>query len=117
MNVMIVEDEGIIALELERITEEAGHKVVCTASTMERALAYAPRADIALIDLSLADGMSGSALARRLIDRFGLQVIFVTGSPESVGNGIDGARAVIAKPFTDESIAAALAGAAHAPMI
>jgi CheY-like chemotaxis protein len=112
MNVMIVEDESIIALELERIVEEEGHRVICTVSTMEQALAYAKKADIALVDLGLSDGMSGSALARRLIDRFGLEVIFVTGSPNEVGHGIDGARAVIAKPFTDERIAAALAAAA-----
>lgn len=113
MNVMIVEDESIIALDLERIAEEAGHQVICTASTVERALAYAKKADIALVDLGLADGMSGSALARRLIDRFGLEVIFVTGSPNEVGHGIEGARAVIAKPFTDERIAAALEAASR----
>lgn len=88
MKVMIVEDENIIALELERIVQEAGHQTVGPVSTVEQALAYAPKSDVALVDLNLSDGLSGAQLARRLIDRFGVDVIFVTGSPESVGNGI-----------------------------
>jgi len=111
MKVMIVEDENIIALELERIAQEAGHQTVGPLSTVEQALAYAPRSDVALVDLSLSDGLSGAQLARRLIDRFGVDVIFVTGSPESVGNGIAGALDVISKPFTDERIVSALSRA------
>ncbi|OWV77247.1 hypothetical protein ATY77_29560 [Rhizobium sp. R634] len=111
MKVMIVEDENFIAMELERIAQDAGHQTVGPVSTIEQALAYAPRSDVALVDLSLSDGLSGAQLARRLIDRFGVDVIFVTGSPESVGNGIEGALDVIAKPFTDERIAGALARA------
>ncbi|KPH07839.1 response regulator [Rhizobium acidisoli] len=111
MKVMIVEDDNIIALELERIAQEAGHQTVGPLSTVEQALAYAPRSDVALVDLSLSDGVSGAQLARRLIDRFGVDVIFVTGSPENVGNGIEGALDVISKPFTDERIVSALSRA------
>ncbi|WP_337268242.1 response regulator [Oryzifoliimicrobium ureilyticus] len=108
MNVLVVEDEAIIAIELQRIAEEAGHKVLGPVYTIEQALFHAPRTDIALVDLGLADGASGPQLARRLIDRFGISVIFVTGSPLDVGTGREGAIAVVGKPFTDEQIAAAL---------
>ena len=111
MKVMIVEDENFIAMELERIAQDAGHQTVGPVSTIEQALAYAPKSDIALVDLSLSDGLSGAQLARRLIDRYGVDVIFVTGSPESIGNGIEGALDVIAKPFTDERIVGALSRA------
>lgn len=111
MKVMIVEDENFIAMELERIAQDAGHQTIGPVSTIEQALAYASKSDVALVDLSLADGLSGAQLARRLIDRFGVDVIFVTGSPESVGNGIEGALDVIGKPFTDERIAGALSRA------
>jgi DNA-binding response OmpR family regulator len=104
MRVLIVEDEALIGLELERIVEEAGHVPIGPVATVEQALAHAPRADAALVDLGLADGLSGGALARRLIDRFGMQVIFVTGSPQEVGHGRDGALDVIGKPFSDEQI-------------
>ena len=111
MNVLIVEDEGFIALELERIITESGHRALGPASTIEQALAFAPRADVALVDVGLSDGTSGTQLARRLIDRFGISVIFVTGSPQSVSQGFDGAFAVVGKPFTDERIATALQAA------
>jgi CheY-like chemotaxis protein len=104
MRVLIIEDEALIAMELERIVTEGGHKAVGPVATVEQALAYAPRVDVALVDLGLADGMSGAALARRLIDRYGITVVFVTGSPGDVGHGLDGAVDVIGKPFTDERI-------------
>jgi DNA-binding response OmpR family regulator len=108
MRVLIVEDEALIALELERIVTEEGHTAVGPVATVEQALAHAPRVEVALVDLGLADGMSGAALARRLTDRFGISVIFVTGSPGDVGHGLDGAIDVIGKPFSDERIKQAL---------
>ncbi|XAZ25950.1 response regulator (plasmid) [Sinorhizobium sp. B11] len=113
MRVLIVEDESIIALELERIVADAGYRPIGPVSTVEQALAQAPRAHVALVDLGLADGSSGASLARRLIDRFHMKVVFVTASPTEVGNGLAGSVAVIAKPFTDESIRAGLAMAAR----
>lgn len=111
MHVLIVEDEFLIASLLEAIVEEQGHERLGPVSTVEQALAYAPRADIALVDLGLADGNSGRLLARRLVDRFGIQVIFVTGDASSLQDGFDGAIAVIQKPFRDDEIASALAEA------
>jgi DNA-binding response OmpR family regulator len=111
MRVLIVEDEALIAMELERIVTDAGHSTVGPVSTVEQALAHAPRVEAALVDLGLADGLSGAALARRLIDRYGPKVIFVTGTPREVGHGLDGAVDVIGKPFSDERILQSLAKA------
>ncbi|MGO4352875.1 response regulator [Rhizobium sp. RAF36] len=111
MRVLIVEDEALIAMELERIVTDAGHSTVGPVSTVEQALAHAPRVEAALVDLGLADGLSGAALARRLIDRYGTKVIFVTGTPREVGHGLDGAVDVIGKPFSDERILQSLAKA------
>lgn len=111
MRVLIVEDESLIAELLETVVQEQGHETIGPVSTMEQALAYAPRTDIALVDLGLSDGNSGHLLARRLIDRFGIDVIFVTGDPGPVQQGFDGALAVVRKPFSDEDIVDALAKA------
>lgn len=108
MRVLIVEDEFLVAQLLEGVVQDHGHEAIGPVSTVEQALAYAPRADIALVDLSLADGNSGHLLARRLIDRFGIDVIFVTGDPQSVQQSFDGALAVVGKPFRDEEVARAL---------
>lgn len=70
---------------------------------VEQTLAYAATADIA----QLADGPTGAALGRQLIDRFRLEVICVTGRPEGVGAGLDGASEVVMKPFSEEQVAAA----------
>ncbi len=69
---------------------------------VEQTLAYGAAADIA----QLADGPTGAALGRQLIDRFRLEVICVTGRPEGVGAGLDGASEVM-KPFSEEQVAAA----------
>lgn len=111
MNVMIVEDESRIAMELERIAQSSGHRTLGPVSTVEQALAHAPRADIALVDVCLSDGQSGTQLARRLIDRYGMEVIFVTGNPESVRGWFDGIAGVVAKPFADEALSAAIENA------
>lgn len=73
-----------------------------------------PEPGVALVDLGLSDGSSGAALARRLIDRFQIKVIFVTGRPGAVGRGLEGSRDVIGKPFSDESVRRSLAKAANA---
>ncbi|WP_411034213.1 response regulator [Shinella sp. BYT-45] len=111
MRVLIVEDEFLIAELLKNVVQDYGYETIGPVSTVEQALAYAPRADIALVDLGLSDGHSGHLLARRLIDRFGIDVIFVTGDPGAVQQGFDGALAVVRKPFRDEEIADALARA------
>ena len=114
MKILIVEDELLIAIELDRIVEEAGHEVVGIVASVEQALAHADRAQVALVDLRLADGSSGGALARRLIDRFGIKVVFVTANPAEVGDGQDGAVDIVTKPFDDQRILAALGKAEHA---
>ncbi|CCM78169.1 response regulator [Rhizobium mesoamericanum] len=113
MNVMIVEDEYYIAMDLQSIVEQAGYCSLEPLATMEQALAYANKADIALVDLRLADGMTGPALGRKLMDRFGVEVIYVTAIPEDLGTGLEGACEVITKPFTAEQISKALAKAAR----
>jgi DNA-binding response OmpR family regulator len=108
MNVLVVEDEGLVALELKDIAINAGLSVLGPASGVEQALAYARRADIALVDLGLLDGKSGLQLARRLIDRFNTTVIFVTGTPEAAKREFGDAFPVIGKPFTDKQVVDAL---------
>jgi len=38
-----------------------------------------------LLDVRLADGHTGGAICRRLMDRFGVKVIFLTANPDSIG--------------------------------
>jgi DNA-binding NarL/FixJ family response regulator len=82
LNVLIVEDEMLIALDLELQVEACGHRVVGTAvdlaSCKKAARACAP--DVALMDLRLKGGECGEDLARWLRSEMGVRCIFVSGN-------------------------------------
>ncbi len=61
MNIMIVEDDYVLAKDLQSIAEAAGNRCVGPLLMVEQTLAYAATADIA----QLADGPTGAALGRQ----------------------------------------------------
>ncbi|MBO9101511.1 MULTISPECIES: response regulator [Rhizobium] len=107
MKVLVVEDEPIIAFDLENLVLDNGFEIAGLARTQVEALALAPKADIALVDIQLADGPTGPKIARELIDRYGIEVIFMTGNPEMVAD-FSGAVCVVPKPQSLGKIEAAL---------
>jgi DNA-binding response OmpR family regulator len=96
--VLIVEDELLIALDLEDMVQSNGMKVAGIVNSMEHALAAAPFADIALVDVNLSDGATGPAIGRLLAEKFGIAVIFMTANPEVVAQGVSGTLGVVSKP-------------------
>ena len=76
--VLIVEDQFLVALDLEHIVASAGYPVVgiATARSEIEALAVPPK--IAFVDINLRDGPTGVEIARALAERFGTRIIFVT---------------------------------------
>ena len=102
-SILIVEDEALIALEMDSILEDSGYDVVGIASDLEGALAFADRTiDLALVDLNLRDGLTGPEIGRRLANEHRVKVLFVTANPRLLGEGIAGTIGVLTKP-TDES--------------
>ncbi|MBX4940651.1 response regulator [Rhizobium binae] len=96
--VLIVEDEFLIALDLGATVEGMGMQVAGLANDREQALRLAPSADIAFVDVNLADGPTGPELGRRLAQEHGIAVVFMTGNPETVADGVKGAVGVVQKP-------------------
>ncbi|MGZ2383740.1 response regulator [Rhizobium brockwellii] len=96
--VLIVEDEFLIALDLEATVEGMGMQVAGLANDCEQALRLAPLADIALVDVNLADGPTGPEIGRRLAQEHGIAVVFMSGNPEVVADGVKGAVGVVQKP-------------------
>ncbi|MBB4482534.1 response regulator [Rhizobium etli] len=96
--VLIVEDEFLIALDLGATVEGMGMQVAGLANDREQALRLAPSADIAFVDVNLADGPTGPEIGRRLAEEHGIAVVFMTGNPESVADGVKGAVGVVQKP-------------------
>ena len=113
-NVMIIEDEPLIAMELEMIMQELGHRVIGVARTQSEALSIAKGKQIGLIlaDIRLADGSSGLDAVNDLLGWVEAPVIFITAYPERL---LTGERAeptyLVTKPFAP-SLVAALSGQA-----
>lgn len=107
--VLIIEDEPIIALDLENLVTELGHEVVGTASTRDQAvkLALAKKPGLVLADINLGEGGSGIDAVSEILMSFDIPVIFITAYPEKL---LTGERPeptyLIAKPFLPETVQA-----------
>lgn len=108
-NVLIIEDEPIIAMDLENLVTELGHKVVATAATKDEAVAKAKseRPGLVLADINLGEGGSGIDAVNEILSSFDIPVIFITAYPEKL---LTGERPeptyLIAKPFLPETVQA-----------
>lgn len=108
MNILIVEDEPLLAMTLETILEEAGHTVCGIAVDKEDALSKAHLADAAFVDCRLKDGYTGPIVAQTLANDFDLPVFHVTANREMVEDNLGRVLGVIGKPYPWEAIGKAL---------
>lgn len=109
--VLIVEDEIFIAMEIERILQDAGYRVIAIAADQNDALSMGQSAEVAFVDLNLRDGPTGAIIARELAARHGVSIIYVTANPAQIGEPASTAIGCVRKPFTDDAILAAAAAA------
>ena len=109
MKIMIVEDEALLALELELEVEAAGHVVVGTASSRKAAFDLLDRdlPEFAFVDVHLSDGPSGIEIGRRLAER-DIPFVFVTGNVKRIPDDFVGAIGAIEKPYTMNGLQNAL---------
>lgn len=107
--VLIIEDEPIIALDLERLVEDLGHKVVGVAQTRDEgvAIAASSRPGLVLADVHLADGSSGLDTAVDILRSHDVPVIFITAFPERLLTGERPEPAyLVSKPYDDDQVKA-----------
>jgi CheY-like chemotaxis protein len=108
--VLVIEDEPIIAMDVRQLVEACGHRVVGVAATEAQAvrLAEAKRPGLILADVNLGAGGDGITAVGRIQERLKVPVIFVTAYPERLltAEGLEPAF-VISKPF--EPLALAIA--------
>lgn len=106
--ILIVEDEVLVAMELEAIIEDLGHSCAGIAPDVETAKEYfGGKLDLALVDLNLRDGLTGPQIGAELC-QLGVPVLFITANPRQLGNGISGTIGVISKPTDEPTVKAAL---------
>jgi DNA-binding NarL/FixJ family response regulator len=99
MRVLIVEDEVLVAMELEALVSDLGQEPVGIAADLKTAMRLAEFApDLALVDVNLRDGPTGVEIGQRLVRDHGATVVFMTANPALLGGGVDGAIGVLPKP-------------------
>lgn len=113
VDVLIVEDEFLVALQLEDILTDAGHNVVGIVPDHASVGKLAAPPKVALVDLNLRDGPSGPTIARLLAEQYGTFIIYVTANPAQIDQPAPTAVGVIQKPFSHQAILAAVALAAN----
>lgn len=112
--VLIIEDEPIIAMDIETIVRDLGHEVTAIAVTREDAVreAMAERPGLVLADIQLADDSSGIDAVKDILAEFSVPVIFITAFPERL---LTGERPeptfLITKPFQRSTVKAAISQA------
>ena len=109
-DVLIIEDEPIIAMDLEELVQSCGHRVVGVAASEAEAIAIATRTRPGLIlaDINLGLGGDGTNAVSAILASHYAPVIFVTAYPERLltGDAIEPAF-VITKPFEPLTLAIA----------
>jgi CheY-like chemotaxis protein len=108
-DVLIIEDEPIVALDLERLVRDLGHGLAGVASTRGEAVDLAHSSDpgLVLADVRLADGSSGLDAVTDILGTCDIPVIFITAFPERLLTGERAEPAfLVTKPFRDEAVKA-----------
>jgi len=112
--VLVIEDEPLIALDLEQIVEAAGHKVMKVATTHGEAVkaAHEDTPGLVLADIQLADNSSGIEAVSEILEQYTVPVIFITAFPDRL---LTGERPeptfLVTKPFKDTAVKAAISQA------
>jgi DNA-directed RNA polymerase specialized sigma24 family protein len=113
--ILVIEDEAIIAMDLQDIVADMGHAITGVARTHDGAVRLAGRdhPDLILSDIQLADGSSGiDAVNEILIAASDIPVIFITAFPERLLTGKRPEPAfVITKPYSEQQVRSAVSQA------
>jgi CheY-like chemotaxis protein len=109
-DVLIIEDEPVIAMDIEELVQACGHRVVGVADTEQQAVDIAKRTlpGLILADINLGRGGDGTNAVSRILQTHRAPVIFVTAYPERLLTGETTEPAfVITKPFEPMTLAIA----------
>jgi DNA-directed RNA polymerase specialized sigma24 family protein len=113
-DVLIIEDEPIIAMDLEAMVTDLGHSVMRIARTRQEAVdAIADKVPgLVLADIQLADGSSGLDAVNEILGMHEVPVVFITAYPERL---LTGERPeptfLITKPFRTDTVKAIISQA------
>jgi CheY-like chemotaxis protein len=114
LSLLVVEDDPELSAAIMETLAAAGHRVVAQASTAQSAISQAAwhRLDLAIVDVSLAEGSSGLDVATALRDRWGVPVLFLSGGRNEHLVSFESAVGFLGKPFNGSELLAAITLAA-----
>lgn len=113
-DILIIEDEPLIAMDIEQMVEGLGHRVVGIARTHKEAVALYHKTNprMILADIQLADGSSGIDAVNDILHTHPIPVIFITAFPERL---LTGERPeptfLVTKPFNPDMVKALISQA------
>ena len=113
-NVVIIEDEPLIAYDLERLVTDLGHRVIAVARTRTQAVEAVSRRrpGLVLADIQLADGSSGIDAVADIVRSFSVPTIFITAFPERLLTGLRPEPTfLVTKPFQPDHLRAVISQA------
>lgn len=113
-SVLIIEDEPLIAMQLEDLVTGLGHTVSGTAATRTQAREAVAQAmpGLVLADIQLADGSSGLDAVDDILALASMPVIFITAYPERLLTGDRPEPTyLVTKPFQEATVRAAISQA------
>jgi CheY-like chemotaxis protein len=115
LQVLLVEDDGVVAMLLEHVLSSMGHDVCATEVTEADAVAAAARhrPDLMIVDSRLAEGSGVGAVDGVLRERF-VPHVFVSGDALAV-RALRPRAVVIEKPFNERELAQAIGLALAVP--
>lgn len=113
-DIMIIEDEPLIAMDIEQMVQSLGHNVTAIARTHKEAVALYNKTQpkMILADIQLADGSSGIDAVNDILTQHAVPVIFITAFPERL---LTGERPeptfLVTKPFNPDMVKALISQA------
>jgi len=116
--ILVVEDEAVVALDLERDLQEMGYAVCAVTASGEEAIASARRLqpDLVLMDIVIRGEVDGIDAARQIMRETDVPVVFLTAHGDA-GTIVRAAQTApygyLTKPFNSESLRAAIEVALH----
>lgn len=113
-DILIIEDEPLIAMDIEQMVESLGHRVVGTARTHAEATVMFNKTNpkMVLADIQLADGSSGIDAVNEILSTASVPVIFITAFPERLLTGERPEPAfLVTKPFNPDMVKALISQA------
>ncbi len=114
--ILVVEDESITALDIQRTLQDMGYDVPCTVASGEEAIqkAHENKPDLVLMDVVLAGQMNGIEAAEQICSRLKIPVLYVSASVNKEmleKNGKNEPLDLIAKPFDEKQLKDAIESA------